>query len=670
MKEQRIRQLFEILTEDTHVYTAKYLASQLFVSAKTITNDIKKLNRILEGKGACITPKAGQGYTFQIQDKLKFSEFLKSEWYTQSFDNDFSTQYARANCMILSLVSSASYIKSEHFLTEFYISRAQLNLDLKYMRQILSEFHLTLETKPYYGMVLRGSENDIRNWLVHYIEDSHAFDPYTLASKITKIPMDTIQALKECVLRVFRAHSYRLPLVKYNNFVVHLLVSLWRTRNNNLVDTNDISKNSCDKKMYALIDELAQEICGVSFEVPAKVNVKTPYPTGAQALISQPSELIHLAYVLQGLQSIEPASSNEKLEEMLEVVFQDIKEATSIDLAWDIDLKNALIQHLSLMIERIQAHAKLKCPLLEDINTDRLAVECANICTSHIAATYDIAVDEDEAGYVTLHFAASLIRQREKLLKKKILLVSGMGQATTRILSTRLQQEFSPFIGLLEWTDPLALADKDIHSYDLVITTAPLATHNSIHPQDWGVPIVEVSPQLFKNDVHKLKEYLNSTYFLYDIQNLFDPELFFYADVHKIEPSVKHVDYKRVLAYMAHAIAEAKNVDEQQLYDALLAREELASTGYTNMVAIPHPLKPISEQNFVSVLVSPSNIYWQGDKVHVVILIVMNNIDNSVQVESFYKLLSSYLTDSDAILSSMDAKDLYSFLKVFVNHQK
>lgn len=79
MRENRIKKIFEILTEKYDTYTAKEISYLLSCSTKTIRDNIKELNNILFNNGAYIESKSGVGYKFVINDYDIFSKFIKED---------------------------------------------------------------------------------------------------------------------------------------------------------------------------------------------------------------------------------------------------------------------------------------------------------------------------------------------------------------------------------------------------------------------------------------------------------------------------------------------------------------------------------------------------------------------------------------------------------------
>ena len=172
MKESRIKKIFEILTNDYNTYTAEELANKINFSSKTVRKDIQELNNLIFEKGAFIESKSGVGFKFVISDKTKFSKFIQDEWPKYAIKNSFSSQEYRVNYIILHLLKSSNYTKSEQFLDTLFISRSLLNQDLKLVREILAENRIEIISKPHHGMKIKACEIDIRSFLVNYIEES------------------------------------------------------------------------------------------------------------------------------------------------------------------------------------------------------------------------------------------------------------------------------------------------------------------------------------------------------------------------------------------------------------------------------------------------------------------------------------------------------------------
>lgn len=632
VKENRIKKIFEILTDEFKPYTATEISHIVNFSSKTVREDIKELNSILENNGAKIMSKPGVGYRFIISNKDKFSKFIKEDWPKYALDEDLNNQEYRVNQIILTLLSEKTYIKSDIFLDLLFISRSQLNQDLKLVREILSENHIEIESKPHYGMKIYAKEIDIRTFLVKYVEENSKYNKNIL-QEVSKIDAEIINQISTLILSQFKEYGFDTNLVKYNNFINYLVISISRIRDYFLI--SDKNKNEPIYEKYSSIYKLSLSIAS-NIEKICDVN-----------LDDKEIEYIYIN-LLSKIDSYIPSEYNENIEKVIEKSLTAIKNTLSIDLSNDNDLKSSLMIHLNPMIKRIKYGIKLKNPLLEDIKKDHLAMECANLCSSYISDAYNIKIDLDELCYVALHFSASLAKSREHLNKKNILLVCASGRATARVLKYRFMHEFSKYINLLDTSDYLMTLNMDLKPYDLIVTTIPISLTADI-------PIIQVSAYLYKKDVDRVLDALKIKEDNENVKKLFKEELFFKSN------NNRPLDREDILNEMIDKI----NVDKNSYYNEIIKRENLANTGLENKVAIPHPLNPVTNDNFIGIYVSTNSINWIDRNVNIVILLNLNdNIERST-VENFFKYLSNFLNDDKKILNATKTESLKEFQEIF-----
>ncbi|WP_311482283.1 PTS sugar transporter subunit IIA [uncultured Anaerococcus sp.] len=111
-----------------------------------------------------------------------------------------------------------------------------------------------------------------------------------------------------------------------------------------------------------------------------------------------------------------------------------------------------------------------------------------------------------------------------------------------------------------------------------------------------------------------------------------------------------------------------KILDKKNYFEELIKRENIASTGLENKVAIPHPLNPVINDNFLGVYLSKKGIDWNGVIVNVVLLLnISDNIKRST-VENFFKYFSDFLNDDKKISKAIKADDLEEFLNIFFDN--
>ena len=634
VKENRIKKIFEILTDDFKPYTANDIGKIVNFSSKTIREDIKEINTILKNKGAIIRSKSGVGYRFIINDKDKFSKFIKEDWPKYALEDDLNNQEYRVNKIILYLINKKKYIKSDDFLDLLFISRSQLNQDLKLVRKILSENHIEIVSKPHYGMKIEASEVDIRSFLVRYIEEGSKLNS-SILEDVSEIPTSKINEISNFILKQFKNKGFDTNLVKYNNFINYLIVSVSRINKEFLISANNKTEPIYEK--YSSIYKLSLSIAE---EVERIFNI---------SLDDKEVEYLYIN-LLSKIDSYIPSEYNENIEQIIERSIMAIRNTLSIDLSNDLDLKSSLMIHLTPMIKRIKYGIKLKNPLLDDIKRDHLAMECAKLCSFYIEEIYKINIDVDELGYIALHFSAALAKLRDNLNKKNILLICASGRATARVLKYRFMHEFAKYINKLDTSDYLMAISMDLSSYDLIVSTIPVSLKTD-------VPVIEVSAYLYKRDIDKVLTALKGEESIKEIKELFDKDMFF-----KINDG-KKTNREEVLKEL---LDKTKGRFDKNIYlKELMKRENLASTGLENKVAIPHPLNPVTDHNFLGVYINPRGIDWADKKINIVILLNLNDNIKRTTLENFYKYLSEFLNDDKKILKAIKSESLEEFWQVF-----
>lgn len=107
------------------------------------------------------------------------------------------------------------------------------------------------------------------------------------------------------------------------------------------------------------------------------------------------------------------------------------------------------------------------------------------------------------------------------------------------------------------------------------------------------------------------------------------------------------------------------SIDRDKYFEELMKRENLASTALQNKVAIPHPLSPIADDNFLGLYICPSGIEWADKMINIVILINLNDNIKRSTVENFYRYLSEFLNDDKKIIGAIKTSSLEEFWEVF-----
>ena len=98
---------------------------------------------------------------------------------------------------------------------------------------------------------------------------------------------------------------------------------------------------------------------------------------------------------------------------------------------------------------------------------------------------------------------------------------------------------------------------------------------------------------------------------------------------------------------MCEKIAAQDKVPDN-FYELVIQREELASTDYGNLVAVPHPLKTVTEESFVYVTVLDVPLLWHRYEVQVILLTVIGRREDA-NLQKFYELSTRLIVEQESI---------------------
>ena len=248
-----------------------------------------------------------------------------------------------------------------------------------------------------------------------------------------------------------------------------------------------------------------------------------------------------------------------------------------------------------------------------------------------LADSYKKEIPEGEIGYFALLFTLAMEKQKENTQKKDILIVCSSGKGSSRLLKYRYQQEFADYLGHIYVCDLIELESFDFSKVEYVFTTVPILTHVP-------VPILEVGLFLDKKDIKNVKYALRIGETDY-IRRYYQEDTFL--------TGISGGNRYDILRQMCEKIAAQDKVPDN-FYELVIQREELASTDYGNLVAVPHPLKTVTEESFVYVTVLDVPLLWHRYEVQVILLTVIGRREDA-NLQKFYELSTRLIVEQESI---------------------
>lgn len=606
--DQRLAQMLQQVCEHPGIAPDE-LARRLNVSTRTLRTYTSRINTELAGT-ATILHARGAGYSLDVSDEAALGQVL-AESSSRARHMLPETQGDRIAYLLNDLLQRADWVTLDALADALYTSRRTISEDIKQVESELGRFGLTLERRPHYGMRVEGAELGRRLCM--------ARSALADASQPGKaVDSRTLEIVSACIDRVTTQTGFSINGVVYQNLVIHIAVAVVRINSNAYVPM-ELSQLQAiqSSSVYEVARRIAHEI------------------EGAFAVELPDEEIAYIALHLSGRRLIQGEDVEDGLvisDEVWDVVSQILEAVWSVfrfDLRDDLELRMNLARHIVPLTVRLRYHMRLQNPLLADIKTRfPLAWQMANEASAVLARAYRITPSADEAGYIALAFALALERQKEGAPKKNILVVCASGAGSAKLLEHQYRQEFGAYLDSVITCDVSHIDEVDFSHIDYVFTTVPI-------PRVLPVPVRRVRFFLDSAEIGDVRRILADTPSSSSAAGFFDERLFL--------PHLACTSRKEVIAALCARMREVVGAPER-LEEMVWERERLAPSAFGGLIAMPHPLEPVTEHTHVAVALLDEAILWAGQPVRIVFLVSIST-HKGRDLDGLYRSLVRFMNE-------------------------
>ncbi|ALA40241.1 DeoR faimly transcriptional regulator [Paenibacillus peoriae] len=595
---KRLKKLYQLVSGNDQgwSWTTKALAERLEVTERTIRDDLKKLDSMLNEYGAYLESKRGSGYTIRVDDREKYHFFAdESQEETEVSQRLPGAPEERIRYELFKLLNAREYVKMEDLADELYISRATMNNDSKIIRRILEDYSLTLRTKPGHGVKVIGEEKSIRYCLAEYAdvrdEEGQRSDmPLEQQQLFQGLDLSQIRTI---ILKHLRSVGTKMADLALKDLITHLAVMVLRVKEGHGLERFEAVVGSPrDIELASAMLREMEEAFGITC------------PEGEFDYV-----LLHIVSKKMAETEWERLQSD-RLFLAVRGMLTFVYERFTYDLRDDERLSKDLFVHLKPMLTRLEHGMNMRNPLLGHIRKYYpLAYEITVGAVKELQKSFPYDINDNEIGYLALHIGAALERKYNipHRRRKTVLLVCGSGYGTARILESRLRSLFaeldvSRVVSLREYEE-MSTVDED-----LVVSTIHLQ-------QRKDKPSAVISPIPSERDMETMTRMVRASDEEQETSLLryFDKQWFM---TRSDQPS------KDSLIEEMSGILKQKGVVTDKFFPAVKEREKLGSTALDRGMAIPHPLELSSNRTVVSVCLLENPIPWDANhEVHVVFLL-------------------------------------------------
>lgn len=649
MINKRELKVISFLLDKDHHITGDEISNFIGVSSKTLRSYIRNINQELKKIDCHIACIKGRGYILEISNRKSFDNELFKLYEEDISSNNFipSTHEGRVifiikRLLLLELRDSKGITHNE-LCDLLFIGLTTLKADLVVVRRKLKRFQIELLKDGIKGVALKGSEENIRSCISHYIFNRYENDIINLNSIEMIFEKSSIDKMEYILVCAIKKNNISITDISFYNLLIHILIAIKRVKNENTLDRPLFADELKETYEYKVAREIADNIF-------KETKVKLPE-----------EEIYYITQHLCTRKIINDSGENnldlkDKYIAMVTEMLDHVEEVIGIDFTKDKSLIWSLAIHLKSAVTRIKYDMHIVNDMLSEIKKNYpFAYKISSIIAQYIEYIINKPVNDDEIGFICLHFAAALERIKNGKSKNKLktLIVCASGLGTSMIISAKIKREFANNIEIVKIIPLNELVHVADNSYDIILSTI------KINVKEYRIEdkkIMYISPIFKPSDLSLLKEFIqeNTEDHLLKFIEFTDEELFF--------PEKNLNSKEDILDFMLNEMVKKSFIEEQDK-EFFYKRENISSTEIGNLIAIPHAIDINPKISKVCILINKRPVKWEEENVRLVMLMSIEK-ELYIEFENIFENLYSVLSDEESVSKLMNAKNYKDFIKL------
>lgn len=595
--------VLKILQENVSRFiSSQEISQQVGFSDRTARKYLNLLEDNLIDQGAELVRKQGHGFKLVINNPLVFNIFWQNELNGRFHPreiSDLEEMEDRQHFILSHLFFEDDKISSEQIEDSLFLSKVIVSELLREIRKLLALYDLTLESDKEGTLTVNGKEQAKRKFIINYFfsskfnQDMLPFIGETFFNSEIHLNELTIIVLDE-------TRDLELNISDYivHNLVIHIALTMVRLKKGNHISSLNLDFDILRTNEYRVATNIIKRIemnCGIHFPK---------------------QEIIYIALHLisKGSKGSSIDNEDQDLEIQLVQALDHLSKKLNGHISCDSILLNGLEVHLAQLMIRLRNRVPISNPILEDILKNY--PEEFNITKEifgRMSLLLDYNLSDEEWAYIVLHVLAAIERfyNRQKV---KVLVVCATGLGSAQLLRNRLENELGNAIQIKDVVSYYDLSDRNIEDIDLIISSINL--NHILLP----IPVLQVDVLVNEVDIDNIKKFIHKDN-LYNIKiekNSLNHQL-------RVEEKFERLFKEENFIYIEEKIAKTellllmisklkdKVSNENFLGNfckELELRESFGSVAFDQVLALPHPTRPMTYSEQVVVAIIPKGIYW------------------------------------------------------------
>ena len=493
--DSRQARITRLLLTDSKPATLDAIASQLKLTTRIVRYNLAPVESYLRAAGLEVVRRRGVGIWVSGNDDQRRKMLTGLD--PASAPRVLAAEDRKLRVLITLLDSSPESVELGDLEIELGASRPTVRRDVRATEAWLEEHHLHLQRLPGVGVVVRGTEIEIRKGLLALILESLSAEALAASMQWHDGNRATNGQRSDGTIEEFVT---RLDLPTYR-----------RILREQLHDRDDDGPMAMVETLFVAI--VARRIRGAHHAVFQSGQLRSLIDHPVADAAARIAAAVGRAADLM-LTDADVASITEFILGFVELVEANVppepNDGTIIDrlvalaakqlhpsLAEDDQLRRNLAEHLRRLRVRLRYGLPITNPLDHEVRERYPDVHAvASEIVLALGPMGEDVIPPEEVGFLTMYLAGSLERHRLRQ-KIRVTVVCPAGMATAWILVSRLAAEF-PHVEVTRVVSKTVFEQKvDADAADVVVSTVPL-------DEPTLVQTVVVSPLLRERDVRRL----------------------------------------------------------------------------------------------------------------------------------------------------------------------
>lgn len=396
------------------------LAEEFHVSERTIRNDIRDINAVLEENGYHPLAFGSHGAILQNADfALAASLFTEEDFYNYKLSKDERKKVASAV-----IVNASGFVTLADLADLLFVSRTTVIGDLEDIKAYITMHGMTVDSHPNKGLRALGKESVKRSFLLHIIIPDIGTMKENMLSKYISIQAGDRLVIQKIVQEQEHTYKSHLTDTSFQRLVMYLGIMVNRNMQGEYMEVQE------NKELHHY--RMAQDILKY---VSQYCHIRTTE-----------DEVCYLSEFLTACRYISTDSYSGdivQIQMFTRLFIERISDILGVNLNQDYDFFENLSNHFNSVfsaapVTYVQDEAVDKA--LEENNSVMSAVnELEGMLKDYAGRD----MTEDELKYIGLHICAALERQKQKEIAFHVILACHAGIGTSQLLLTRLKEHFN-----------------------------------------------------------------------------------------------------------------------------------------------------------------------------------------------------------------------------------